>query len=74
MSPILTVATLFEPEPSHWGLRGDPHLWREMRAHFEETPLPNSADEMAALIETTFELLTGHSISEKETLFQNRIG
>lgn len=66
------VASLFDKEPMHWGLRGDPYLWREMSAHFEQTPLPDSADELISLIETTFEKLTGHSISEREMFFIER--
>ena len=64
-----TVALLFDKEPSQWGLRGDPYLWREMRTYLEKTPLPASADELIALIETTFETLTGHWISEREMFF-----
>jgi hypothetical protein len=67
-----TVASLFEKEPMHWGLRGDPYLWREMSAHFEQVPLPDSADELISLLETTFERLTTHSISEPEMFFMER--
>ena len=67
-----TVALLFQEEPSQWGLRGDPYLWREMRSHFERVPLPAAADELSALIETTFELLTGHPISTGSHIFIQR--
>jgi hypothetical protein len=63
------VASLFDKEPMQWGLRGDPYLWREMSAQFEQTPLPDAADELISIIETTFEKLTGHSIAERETFF-----
>jgi len=53
-------------------LRGDPYLWREMRLHFEQTPLPATADELDTLIEVTFETLTGHSISAKQPFFIER--
>ena len=66
------VASLFDKEPMHWGLRGDPYLWKQISAHFEQTPLPDSADELISLIETTFERLTGHSISEREMFFIER--
>lgn len=67
-----TVASLFEKEPIQWGLRGDPHLWREMRLQFDRTPLPATADELAALIESAFGSLTGHSISESRPFFVER--
>jgi molybdenum cofactor cytidylyltransferase len=60
-----TVSSLFEKEPMHWGLRGDPYLWREMHTYLEKTPLPASADELIALIETIFETLTGRPIAER---------
>src|SRR5690349_6239461 len=35
-----TVGALFERQPVKFGLRGDPYLWRELRAQFADTPLP----------------------------------
>jgi hypothetical protein len=67
-----TMAFLFEQEPYQWGLRGDPHLWREIREHFADTPVPETLDELVSLIETTFETLTGHPISEKEHFYIER--
>lgn len=64
MTRIKTMASLFEKEPHQWGLRGDPYLWREMREHFARTPTPATADELTALIESAFESLTGHPITE----------
>jgi molybdenum cofactor cytidylyltransferase len=72
MTTSKSVASLFVKEPMHWGLRGDPYLWREMSAHFEQMPLPDAADELISLIETTFEVLTTHSISEREMFFMER--
>jgi molybdenum cofactor cytidylyltransferase len=68
-----TIAKLFEQEPTKWGLRGDPHLWREMRAHFEQTPLPDSTEELEALIKAAFESLTGYPISHPENFFIKRL-
>jgi hypothetical protein len=31
--PAMRVSALFYPEPQTWGLRGDPYLWRALRAH-----------------------------------------
>ena len=67
-----TVASLFEEEPMHWGLRGDPFLWKEMRDRFEQIPLPGTSDELIALIDKTFESLTGHSMSELNMFFVER--
>lgn len=67
-----TIASLFDEQPVQWNLRGDPHLWREMRAHFDDIPLPSSTEELVALIEAAFHTLTGHSISETEPFFIER--
>ena len=67
-----TIATLFEEKPHQWGLRGDPHLWNEMREHFAHTPIPETADELIRLIEAAFELATEHSISEKTNFYIER--
>lgn len=73
MARAETIAALFqEGGPKQWGLRGDPHLWREMQSHFEQTALPATADELSALIETAFESLTGHSISAGDPFFVER--
>lgn len=69
---FIALASLFEQKPSGWGLRGDPYLWDEMRSYFDETPLPPSTRELAALIETAFASLTGHSISETDPIFVER--
>ena len=67
-----TIASFFEERPYQWGLRGDPHLWDEMSEHFAHTPIPKTVDELFHLIETAFELLTGHSFSESDNFFIER--
>ncbi len=54
---------LFVEEPTQWGLRGDPYLWRAMREHFASTPLPSSVLEFDQVIAAAFEQLTMQSIS-----------
>lgn len=53
------LADIFVPEPQHWGLRGDPHVWREFRARLEHVQPPSSADELIALLHNTFEDAVG---------------
>ena len=67
-----TIASFFDERPYQWGLRGDPHLWDEMSEHFAHTPIPKTVDELFHLIETAFELLTGHSFSESDNFFIER--
>ena len=50
---------LFETPPHQWGNRGDPHLWRELRAALATHPEPRSEPELAALIARELGRLTG---------------
>ena len=64
-----TVGGLFEKEPVQWGLRGDPHLWREMREYFKEVPCPAKFWDLASLINEAFGKLTGHPITHPEPFY-----
>jgi hypothetical protein len=64
LSRDVPLAALFAEEPLRWGLRGDPHLWREMRARFAAVPMPASAAELEARVAEAFRALTGRSLEE----------
>ena len=72
MNQPKTIGSLFEKSPHTWGLRGDPHLWDEMKSHFDGTPLPASTQELTALVEEIFASLTGHSLFESDPFFVER--
>jgi hypothetical protein len=55
----MRVSDLFDPEPETWGLRGDPYLWRALRAHLADQDMPASADELASLLQAAFRELAG---------------
>ena len=57
---------LFDPEPEQWGLRGDPYLWREMKATVCGRPCPASDDELEVVIRDLFLRLTGVPLGEQE--------
>jgi hypothetical protein len=48
------MSALFDPEPGTWGGRGDPYLWRAMRAQLAGRPVPSSPSELARLLRLTF--------------------
>ncbi len=60
-----TVAALFDLEPETWGLRGDPYLWRALRKRLADKPMPTSLDQVARLLHTTFEELTGADLADE---------
>jgi hypothetical protein len=59
----MKVSEIFEEEPRHWGLRGDPFLWRELKEIFKEIDMPDTPQELQVLIEKEYEKSTGHPIS-----------
>jgi len=60
---MLSISSLFEPEPIQWGLRGDPYLWKEMKTRLESSSLPESVSEFQSVIEREFECITGRPIT-----------
>jgi len=57
-APAAKMASLFDPEPETWGLRGDPYLWRALREHLSGTDIPASADKVVSLLHAAFAELT----------------
>ena len=55
------VSKYFDPEPIEWGLRGDPHLWRNMKQKTETTNIPTTANELEKLLRKLFKELTGEA-------------
>jgi hypothetical protein len=64
-----TLGELFRYEPLAWGLRGDPHLWAEMRDYLADWLLPLSIEELDKRIRYAFLSLTGASIDSTATIF-----
>lgn len=54
------------------GLRGDPHLWRELSATLASTPLPATEAELVALLEATYLQLVGAPLDATEPTFVAR--
>ena len=72
MSKRGTIAELFEPEPSQWGLRGDPYLWQALAERFQLTPLPDSQAALSELLRHAFSELTGKPMSTAEPFHVER--
>lgn len=69
MSRYRTIGQLFEQEPAQWGLRGDPFLWRKMRGHFSDVPLPSSAAQLEQRIAQAFLELSGQPLSRADHFY-----
>lgn len=48
---------IFNKTPVQWGLRGDPHLWDELRIRFENIEDPKDKYEFDILLDIEFENL-----------------
>jgi hypothetical protein len=62
-----TVGALFEREPRQYWLRGDGYLWRELRARFADTPLPEDWFTLRILITDAIEQVVGRSFVGAKT-------
>ncbi len=69
-----TLSKIFEEEPLRWGLRGDPFLWKEMKATLGNYEYPDSEEQLTALLKHTYEQLTGASLIDREPIFIERYG
>jgi hypothetical protein len=75
---INPFSSIFKPPPVQWGLRGDPFLWRAMARALSSSTFPKTEVQLIALIETTFERLTGsrlpdeNSISDDDCIYVKR--
>ena len=72
MQTARTLASLFEEVPRQWRLRGDPHLWQEMKATLGNDPYPATEAQLVALLEQTYQDLTGMPLSHHEPFFIER--
>jgi hypothetical protein len=67
-----TLARLFQEEPWQWGMRGDPHLWREMKATLGSSAYPSTEEQCTALLEQTYQQLTGTPLAQREPIYVER--
>jgi hypothetical protein len=63
------IAWLFDPEPEQWPLRGDPHLWREMREKCKDIAEIKNTEELKERIYSLFYELTDHQLYEGEIIY-----
>ena len=63
----MTIRDLFRDEPTQWGLRGDPFLWRELAEFIGGRALPASAAEFRTILENAYEGLTGYPITHEKS-------
>jgi O-acetyl-ADP-ribose deacetylase (regulator of RNase III) len=63
-----TIGELFERAPVQFGLRGDPYLWRELRARFATTALPADWFELRRLLVDAIAEVLEEPLSSRESV------
>jgi len=69
---MVKVAEIFESEPTQWGLRGDPFLWRELKERFKNIEMPETPGQLKKLIEKEYEKSTGYPITYEKHFYLER--
>jgi hypothetical protein len=72
MQSARTLASLFEEVPRQWGLRGDPHLWQDMKTTLGNAPYPATEEQFAVLLEQAYQQLTGGPLTGRDPVFVER--
>jgi hypothetical protein len=68
----MKISELFKDEPIQWGLRGDPHLRREMSEQLSEINIPVSSAELKLILEKTYLFATKREITNDEVFHVDR--
>ncbi len=63
------ISQLLESEPTQWGLRGDPFLWREMKARLGSITTTVAPEQLERILHEVFAELTGLTLGEREPIF-----
>jgi O-acetyl-ADP-ribose deacetylase (regulator of RNase III) len=61
-----TIGRLFDRSPSQWGLRGDPYLWRALRAELATTRLPSTSWDFQDTLRAAVDRILGTSLSSSD--------
>lgn len=64
-----SVGQLFDRAPSQWSFRGDPYLWRALRAEFAATPLPRDSWALEEMIRTAAVTIVGKRLADHDEPF-----
>lgn len=57
-------AEVFERQPAHWGLRGDPYVWQEMAERLRAQPVPATRAQALGVLRRTFADVVGVEVNE----------
>ncbi|WP_129714330.1 hypothetical protein [Pedobacter sp. SYP-B3415] len=62
----------FDEEPANWGLRGDPHLWHELKTLVRDEHGINTGEKFLAFLTLSIEKIIGRQLAEGEYPYVKR--
>ena len=63
MAATRYLSEMFDVRPPHWGLRGDPYLWADMKQDFSSVPFPYEPARLVSDIKRLFREKTGEELT-----------
>ncbi len=66
------ISQLFDREPAQWGLRGDPYLWKEMKAKLGLLTMPEASADLERVLHSAFLDLTERTLETLDPIFVQR--
>jgi hypothetical protein len=63
------VSWIFSPDPPHWGLRGTPYLWNDMREYCKDVEGVKTGEDIKRLLYNLFNKFTGRMLQEGEIIY-----
>lgn len=63
---------IWEREPSCWGYRGDPNLWKDMKSHNKDRQISFDEHIFISQIHQSFQGITGQSIFDSDAFYLNK--
>ena len=66
------ASTLFDPEPTSWGLRGDPYFWRYLKEKLASVGMPTGPDALERFIRHEHLKLSGKELTMSSMAYVER--
>jgi len=73
MSADPRLRQLFEEEPLHWGLRGDPYLWEALGQRLENESWPETEADLLGRLQALFGEITGGDADGTEPFYVDHL-
>lgn len=66
------LTAIFSDPPGKWGLKGEPQLWEDLKAHFAQATAPSTEEKFREELYAAFEKLTGRTVQHHSFIYVSR--